>query len=73
MTRPGEANQEPNKHAVDPTVVHDPSTIIVEHNPKDPNSPEYRDPNAVEGDTTTVVRLDTPPPAGPVDAGTPKP
>lgn len=43
MTKPGEANQPPNSQPVDPDVVHDPSTIIVEHNPKDPNSPGYEE------------------------------
>lgn len=43
MTKPGEAVQLPNSQPVDPDVVHDPSTIVVEHNPKDPNSPGYQD------------------------------
>lgn len=42
MTKPGEANQPPNSVTPDPSVVHDPSTIVVEHNEKDPNSPDFQ-------------------------------
>lgn len=63
MTKPGEANQPPNSQPVDPDVVHDPSTIVVEHNPKDPNSPDYAD-----AQIQTIQDL----PAQPVQVPTPR-
>lgn len=62
------AKQVPNSEPVDPSVVHDPSTIIVEHDPKDPNSPDYQ-----ENQALTIADLDSPPLQVPANGQLPTP